>query len=90
MKIERNQYLETAIQKAAKSHNHVKQIAPNTYRVVSGLSFDGYIVMLSKRDNELHATCSCPAGSFDKVCHHVVSAGWLHRAIYQQKKAGAQ
>ncbi|MFN7929326.1 MAG: hypothetical protein U0Y68_15545 [Blastocatellia bacterium] len=88
IKLERNKQIEAAIKRAVANHNFVAMTAPGQYLVVSGKSQAEYTVKLVKgADGHAWAQCDCPAGREQMACHHIISAGWVHKAIVRMRKA---
>lgn len=88
IKLERNQQIEGAIKRAAQNHNFVTMTGQSQYLVVSGKSEAEYTVKFLKgADGHAWATCNCPAGQSSMACHHIISAGWLHKAICKMRKS---
>lgn len=88
VKLEMNRTMEGAVKRAAKIHNSVKLAGMNIYTVISGHSKEAYQVTLRKgADGFAWAWCDCPAGQKSMACHHIVSAGWVHKAICKMRKA---
>lgn len=88
IKLERNPQLEKAIQRAVRNHNFVTMIGASQYLVASGKSKAEYTVKFVKgADGFAWATCDCPAGQSAMACHHIISAGWLHKAVCRMRKA---
>lgn len=88
IKLERNAQTERAIARAIHNHNFVASLGNSQYLVASGKSLKEYTVKLLKGDDGFAwATCDCPAGKSHVACHHVISAGWLHKAICKMRKS---
>lgn len=88
IKLERTKPIERAIRRAVQAHNFVALLGNASYLVVSGTSQKEYTVKLLKgADGHAWAQCDCPAGKESMVCHHIISAGWVHKAIYRMRKA---
>lgn len=88
VKLERNLQTEGAIRRAAQNHNFVMMTGAGQYLVISGKSRAKYTVKFSlSADGQAGATCNCPAGQSATICHHVISAGWLHKAVCKMRKA---
>lgn len=88
IKLERNPQLEAAIKRAVHNHNFVGLLGNAQYLVVSGKSQKEYTVKLLKgADGHAWAQCDCPAGKESMVCHHIISAGWVHKAICKMRKS---
>jgi hypothetical protein len=88
IRLERNKAIERAIERAARAHNFVMRMGEGRYTVVSGKSEAEYSVTLRKgADGFAWASCDCPAGRESMACHHIISAGWLHRAICKMRKS---
>ncbi len=82
--------LQRAVTRAAQNHNHVSQVSVGTYSVRSGKSDTVYTVTFSKsRSGDTFADCNCRAGRDGHICHHVVAAGWFHKAMIRIRKVGA-
>lgn len=76
------------VQNCLPPHNFVMMMAQGRYTVVSGKSEAEYTVKLVKgADGCAWAQCDCAAGKESMVCHHIISAGWLHKAICKMRKA---
>ncbi len=87
VKLEMNKQMTGAVKRAAQIHNTVKLAGQNTYTVISGHSRTLYRVTLRKgADGFAWAFCDCPAGLKSMACHHIVSAGWVHKAICKMRK----
>lgn len=88
IKLENNEATQRAITRAAQNHNFVASLGAGQYLVLSGKSQTEYTVKLIKgTDGHAWANCTCPAGVKQQICHHVVSASWIHKAIYKMRKA---
>jgi hypothetical protein len=88
VKLERNRQIEAAIKRAVENHNFVGLLGGSQYLVVSGKSQAEYTVKLLKgADGFAWAICNCPAGQKSMACHHIVSAGWVHKAICKMRKS---
>ena len=88
IKLERTKQLENAIKRAAQNHNFVASLGNAQYLVVSGKSQKEYTVKFVKGlDGFAWASCDCPAGREAMACHHLISAGWLHRALCKLRKS---
>ncbi len=88
IKLERNKQIECAIKRAVQAHNFVGLLGNAQYLVVSGTSQKEYTVKLLKGlDGHAWAQCDCPAGRESMACHHIISAGWVHKAICRMRKA---
>ena len=88
IKLELNKAIEGAIKRAAHNHNFVASLGNAQYLVASGKSQKEYTVkLLMGADGHAWATCNCPAGQSSMACHHVISAGWLHKAICKMRKS---
>ena len=88
IKLEINKAIEGAIKRAAHNHNFVTMTGQSQYLVISGKSEAEYTVKFLKgADGFAWATCDCPAGKSSMACHHIVSAGWLHKAICRMRKS---
>lgn len=88
IKLERNKQIERAITRAVQNHNFVTMTGVSQYLVISGKSEAEYTVkFLMGADGHAWATCDCPAGKSAMACHHVISAGWVHKAIVRMRKA---
>lgn len=87
VRLEMNKAIENAIRRARQNHNFVTMTGSAQYLVVSGKSEAEYTVkFLMGADGNAWANCNCPAGQSSMACHHVISAGWLHKAIYKMRK----
>lgn len=87
IKLEINKAIEGAIKRAVKNHNFVTMTGKSQYLVISGKSQSEYSVKFLKgADGFAWAQCDCPAGKSAMACHHVISAGWLHKAICRMRK----
>ena len=88
IKLEINKAIEGAIKRAVKNHNFVTMTGQSQYLVISGKSEAEYTVrFLMGADGNAWATCNCAAGKSAMACHHIISAGWLHKAICKMRKA---
>jgi uncharacterized Zn finger protein len=88
IKLERTKQIENAVKRAAQNHNFVASLGNASYLVVSGKSEAEYTVkFLLGADGHAWATCNCPAGRESMACHHIISAGWLHKAICKMRKS---
>ncbi|MBL8203922.1 MAG: hypothetical protein JNM09_06800 [Blastocatellia bacterium] len=88
VKLEMNKQLQGAVRRAAQIHNTVKLAGQNAYTVISGHSREAYRGTLRKGvDGFAWAWCNCPAGQKSMVCHHIISAGWVHTAICKMRKS---
>lgn len=88
IKLERNKAIEGAIKRAAQNHNFVTMTGRSQYLVISGKSEAEYTVkFLMGADGHAWARCNCPAGQSSMVCHHIISAGWLHKAICKMRNS---
>ena len=88
VKLERNKAIESAIQRAIKNHNFVGLLGNASYLVVSSKSQKEYTVkFLMGGDGHAWAQCDCPAGREQMVCHHVISAGWVHKMVCRMRKS---
>ena len=88
IKLEINKAIEGAISRAVKNHNFVAMTGKAQYLVISGKSEAEYTVkFLMGVDGNAWAQCDCPAGKSAMACHHIISAGWLHKAICKMRKA---
>jgi hypothetical protein len=76
IKIERNDKMAKAIERAKSSKLHVRRTAERTYEVQSGPNT--YTVKFLKVNNLKLASCSCPATT---MCKHIPSALALHSAL---------
>jgi uncharacterized Zn finger protein len=87
VKLEMNKQLQEAIKRAAQAHNFVRLAGNSRYHVVSGNSRETYEVILRKgADGFAWAWCDCPAGRKAMACHHIISAGWVHKIICRMRK----
>jgi hypothetical protein len=86
VKLEMNNATKRAIGRAAEARNFVALLQGETYLVISGKSEAEYNVTFTKRDGAAWAECSCPAGKKSQTCHHVISAGWLHKGIVRMRR----
>lgn len=88
VRLERNKQTENAMKRAVRNHNFVGLLGNASYLVISGKSNAEYTVKLLKgADGFAWASCTCPAGKSSMVCHHIVSAGWVHKMICKMRKA---
>lgn len=88
IKLERTKQIERAITRAVQNHNFVTMTGANQYLVISGKSQKEYIVkFLMGADGNAWAMCDCPAGKESMACHHIVSAGWLHKGICKMRRS---
>jgi uncharacterized Zn finger protein len=88
VKLERNKQTQRAMQRAVENHNFVALLGGANYLVVSGKSNAEYTVKLLKgADGFAWAICDCPAGKSSLVCHHIISAAWVHKAICKMRKS---
>lgn len=88
IRLERSKQIEAAIKRAVVNHNFVALLGNAQYLVVSGKSQQEYTVKLLKgADGFAWAQCDCPAGREQMVCHHIVSAAWVHAGICRMRKA---
>lgn len=87
IRLERNKQIESAIQRAVKNHNFVGLLGNAEYLVVSGKSKAEYHVkFLMGGDGHAWAQCDCPAGRESMACHHIISAGWVHKMVCKMRK----
>ncbi len=87
IKLEINKAIEGAIKRAVKNHNFVTMTGSAQYLVISGKTEAEYSVkFLMGADGHAWATCNCAAGREAMACHHIISAGWLHKAICKMRK----
>ncbi|HZS05312.1 MAG TPA: hypothetical protein VFD58_10800 [Blastocatellia bacterium] len=90
VRLENNQQFRKAAERAAKNHNFVVRVSDGQYRVHSGVSSNDYLVSFFKGgDGKAWANCTCIAGQNNAACHHVVSAGWVHKGIVRMAKRAA-
>lgn len=88
IKLERTKQMEAAIKRAVVNHNFVGLLGNAQYLFVSGKSQREYTVKLLKgADGHAWAQCDCPAGRESMACHHIISAGWVHKAICKMRKS---
>lgn len=88
IKLERNKAIEGAVKRAVQNHNFVTMTGRSQYLVISGKTEAEYTVkFLMGADDHAWATCNCPAGQKAMACHHIISAGWLHKAICKMRKS---
>ncbi len=88
IRLERTKQIEGAVKRAVQNHNFVTMTGKAQYLVISGKSEAEYTVkFLMGVDGHAWAMCNCAAGREAMACHHVISAGWLHKAICKMRKA---
>ena len=88
IKLERTKQIESAVKRAAHNHNFVASLGNAQYLVASGKSQKEYTVkFLLGADGHAWAMCDCAAGRESMACHHIISAGWLHKAICELRKS---
>jgi hypothetical protein len=86
IKLELNSAMRRAVARAAQARNFVALLEGDNYLVISGKTQGEYNVRFVKQDGAAWAECSCPAGKKSQTCHHVVSAGWLHKGICRMRR----
>jgi hypothetical protein len=88
VRLEMNKQMQGAVKRAVQNHNFIGLLGNAQYLVVSGKSKAEYTVKLFKgADGFAWAQCDCPAGLKSMACHHIVSAGWVHKAICKMRKS---